>query len=200
MIQQFKPLLIAFSLLFVIVGLHSQDSLEHVNSAKIDSLEEAISFQIDSQVNSLYYQFNAYRYQQKIITDSLMNLSEDKILEIYKLNKEIELLKQQLADSDRSIASNKELYNTEKQRLIRLLSIAGPSILFLILISTGLFLLLLLKQQNKMERKMNTLRRYTHSEIAVVRDDLMGKLKRRMKKMASSIGKKSSGKKGKKKK
>ncbi|MDA3823783.1 MAG: hypothetical protein PF450_14395, partial [Bacteroidales bacterium] len=107
------------------------------------------------------------------------------------------ILVRKLADMNQSLQTHKQIIEEEHERFKRILLIGGPSILVLIIFSTGLFFITVIKHRDQTDKKISALRKYTHSEIVDTRNDLLNKLKKRLKKLRRSGSKKK--KKGKEK-
>ena len=111
--------------------------------------------------------------QQQVLIDSL-EIGEQKHKELlFESHRQEVLLR-----ADLEIA---------KRKFNRLMTISGPSILALILISSILFLLQLKRYQEKTERKLFALKEFTVNELEETREEMIGFFGKRMKKLKKFI-------------
>jgi hypothetical protein len=200
MIRQFKLILIC-TLLFLPQGIIGQDSVFNGLDSSIDSLHTFITLEVDQKIRAIKSSFKEQINHQNLLIDSLQSEISIQKEEQGKLISEKEMMVKKLAELNQSVQSHKQIIKEEHKRFKRILLISGPSILVLIIFCAVLFFVLIIKYRDQTEKKISALKKYTHSEIEDTRNDLLNKMKKRLKKLRESGSKQKKGKeKGKNKK
>lgn len=189
MIPQIKSVFIGMLLLSPFLT-HAQEQEQVPEGAMADSLQEVYTRQLNNRLyrmeNSLLQRIG----EQQEMIDSLVGRSgmlEQDISELEAGQLEIQLqqleMQLQQQETEQLAIMNKHILFGEKERFRRILYIAGPSLLGLILISTVLFFVLFMRQTEQTDRKIMALRKYTHSEVDETRDELLIRFKKRVRKL-----------------
>lgn len=181
----FKLLIIVLPLFLTASRINAQD--RDSGFSEIDSLQQTLSIQIDKEIKGLQTQFINKQNQLLITIDSLNNELNSREMQINNLIWEQKKLEKQIQENKMKISGVENIVLEAKQGYKRFFFIAGPSFLFLILASVLIYFYLMMKQQEETERKISALKRYAHNEIEGSRDDLLRKLKKRIKKIGSSL-------------
>jgi hypothetical protein len=158
-------------------------------TSETDSLHEAHIQQLNRKLYLLENRLLRIIESQQAVIDSLM-------VRITALEEEADGLRGTANNMDVRIEEawqqtvmNKHLLFFEKERFRRILVIAGPSMLGLILISTVLFFVLIMRQSDQTNRKIMALRRYTYNEVKESRSEILKSFKKRLREFRDQIGK-----------
>lgn len=181
--HQIKLILIS-CLLFTSIGINGQDSIFYHTDVRIDSLHKLMNQEMEQKLLGLKVQFSNQITSYNIVLDSLfleLNIQKE---EDKALKRENVQLVRKLAEVKQLVLSNKEMMDEEHRKFRKVLFISGPSILGLLIVCTVLFYLLMIKFKGQTEQKISALRKYTHSEIEESKNDLLNKLKKRLKKIS----------------
>jgi cytochrome c-type biogenesis protein CcmH/NrfG len=198
MIAQFKPLFIVLPLLCFPVYTSAQEPEESTDWVLLDSMRQIYQSEMSKQINTLQYKLQRNISGQQLLLDSLSKDIDIQQQQINTLIQEKELLIQRLREAEQLIEANREQIVSERERIRRVMLISGPSVLVLLLISTALCFLLIMRQNEQIDRKIGALRRYTHSEMEETRNDLLRRIRKRLKRIRTDTGNLKSGGKGKK--
>lgn len=198
MIRQIKFLYLLFALCFAPGHLPAQDSVSLHEKQYIDSIRQVLTRDYTRQMD----RYRAYSEQvaasNRATIDSLEKLMKAMERELRDLALWSDELRSDLEVLQEGVEQNEAIIAVEKQRFTRLLLIAGPALLALILLSTVLFFLLIRRHQESTEYKINALKKYTYTEIEETRTDLMQQFKKRVKKLRDGMKKNNEKKKAKK--
>ena len=187
MSMQIKFLVLLFPGLFLLQSLDAQYVSDSILSVKIDSLHNLISTEYTNSLRSYQIENSKILKEQRLRIDELetnVGQLETALEDLEQKDKELE---RKLEIAKRDIAENKLIISQERANLKRILYIAGPSILLLILVSVLLYFLLMLKHQEQTDMKINALRKYTHSELEETRNVLLKKFRKRIKKVSEGL-------------
>jgi hypothetical protein len=203
MIRQIKCICLLFALAFPSLLLSAQDAVSVHEAQYIDSIRRVLANEYARQLDRYKTVAEQEAADNRAAIDSLEQLILDVDREIRELALTGRDMRSELDALQLTVEQNHAIFETEKQRFTRLLLIAGPSLLTLILLSTVLFFLLIRRQQESTDRKINSLKKYTYTEIEETRADLMKQFRKRVKKLRENLkgkgGKKSGKDKSKKK-
>ncbi len=198
MIRQIKCLYLLFALGFATGPLSAQDTVSLHEKLYIDSIRKVLT-------RDYARQMDRYRtYSEQVAASSMATIDslEKKMQAMERELRDLALwsdeLRSDLEVLRRGVEQNEAIIAVEKQRFTRLLLIAGPALLALILLSTVLFFLLIRRHQESTEYKINALKKYTYTEIEETRSDLMQQFKKRVKKIRDGMKKNNEKKKAKK--
>ena len=184
---QFKWPLTLLILFLYAPAMHCQESSDSLLADKLDSLLEQFEARYDAKLNQHQRLFRQEIYRKQQHIDSLYGILEAQESELHKLELYDNDLTTRIEESEVEIRINSQIITEEKDKFRRILGITGPSILFLIFASVLIYFLLMMKQQEQTDRKINALKKYTHTEIEESRTDLMKKVKKRIKKVSESL-------------
>jgi hypothetical protein len=162
---------------------HAEEQSAVREKALADSLQEVYTRQLNSRLYQLEKLLLQQLSEQQEMIDSLVRRSvmlERAVREIEASQQQMQL---QLEEVEQLAVMNKHIIFEEKERFRRILYIAGPSLLGLILISTVLFFILYMRQTEQTDRKIMALRKYTHSEVDETRNELLMRFKKRIRKL-----------------
>lgn len=191
MSSQFKSFTVALFVLFSTSWAFCQEYVDSLLEDQFDSIRQTFEIQIDQKIEQLYRQFQIEIKHKQLQIDSLSRLVEKHERKIHGLQHTDNEVKARISASEKEVLRNKESITEEKERIKRLLGIAGPSILILILVSVLIYFLLLMKQQEQTDKKINALKKYTHSELEETRHDILKKFKKRIKTVSNTISQRS---------
>lgn len=184
--SHFKVNLFLISLL-IVSTVNAQEPGEIDSLSGIDSIERALKNQLNNQIERIQSRFDRDLQLLRGGMDSMRLQIKAQQAEIDLLNKEKDKFSGELKEAEKRIMQNQRELISEREKNKRILFIAGPSILILILVSVILFFLTIMKQQDETERKINSLRKYAHSEIEESTTDLMKKLKKKLKSVQLTV-------------
>jgi hypothetical protein len=153
------------------------------DTLKIEKLNEIISEQLDPELANLKYLFQRSIGKLNTDLDSLRFEYLNQQLILHRLHKEKDRISLELMEAKDLIALNQQI-NLEKDKKIRyLFLISGSSILLFILVVLVLFILLMNRQEIKVDQKIDELKVFTQSQIRTNRmKEIIGKKKLRKKK------------------
>ncbi|MCA1747649.1 MAG: hypothetical protein LC655_08125 [Bacteroidales bacterium] len=182
MIPQIKSVFIVMLLLWPILT-PAQEQEPGREKALADSLQKVYTRQLDNRLYRLENSLLQRVGEQQEMIDSLVSMSlmlEREISELETSQQEMQL---QQEETEQRAIMNKHIIFGEKEQFRRILSIAGPSLLGLILISTVLFFVLFMRQAEQTDRKIMALRKYTHNEVDETKNELLMRFKKRIRKL-----------------
>ncbi|MDF1573534.1 MAG: hypothetical protein P1P82_18165 [Bacteroidales bacterium] len=187
MIRQIKSMALLFALVFPSLLLSAQDSVSLHEAQSLDSIRKVLA-------NDYARQLNRYRElseQEAASNRAAVDSLEESILEMDREIRNLAVagleLRSELDALEQALEQNTAVFEAERQRFARLLLIAGPSLLTLILLSTVLFFLLIRRQQESTDFKINALKKYTYTEIEETRTDLSDQFRKRVKKLREKL-------------
>jgi hypothetical protein len=182
MIPQIKSVLVIMLLLLPFLT-HAGQQSEVREKALADSLQEVYTRQLNSRLYQMENLFLQQLREQRKMIDSLISRSGMLEQEISAAEVRQQEMQLQLEETKQLALMNKYILFEEKERFRRILYIAGPSLLGLILISTVIFFILYMRQAEQTDRKILALRKYTHNEVDETRNELLTRFKRRIGKL-----------------
>jgi hypothetical protein len=154
-----------------------------------DSLHEVYTQTLNRKLYLLENRLLQVVGSQEVVLDSLSGRAAALEEEVNELRGNINALDVQLEETVQQSILNNQMIFSEKEQFRRILVIAGPTLLGLILISTVLFFVLVMRQGTQTQRKIMALRKYTHSEVEETRSELLKNFKKRIRKLRDRIGK-----------
>lgn len=198
MIPQIKSVFIVMLLLWPFLTT-AQEQEQLREKALADSLQEVYINQLNRRTYQLERRLLQRIGEQQEMIDSLVRRSGMLEREISEMKVSQHAMQAQMEETEQLAIMNKHTIFGEKERFRRMLFIAGPSLLGLILISTVLFFILIMRQSEQTDRKIMALRKYTHNEVEETRNELMSNFKKRVRKLRDRMEKSRKAKKKKKK-
>ena len=186
MIPQIKSVFIVMLLLWSFLTPAREQELVR-EKALTDSLQEVYTRQLNSRLYRLENSLLQRVGEQQVRIDSLISRTVMLEQEINKLEASQLEMQLQQEETEQLAIMNKHIIFGEKERFRRMLFIAGPSLLGLILISTVLFFVLFMRQTEQTDRKIMALRKYTHNEVYETRDELLMRFKKRIRKLRERL-------------
>lgn len=182
MIPQIKFVFVFWLLLMPFLTHGEQQAVER-EKALADSLREVYIRQLDNRLFRLENRLLQQVGEQQEVIDSLVSRSVVLERALNKMEASQLEMQNKAEETEQLTIVNKHLIFDEKERFRRILFIAGPSLLGLILISTVLFFVMIMRQAEQTDRKIMALRKYTHLEIDETRNELLMRFKKRIRKL-----------------
>lgn len=167
----------------------SQETDAPAKTSIADSLHEVYTQQLNRKLYLLENRLSQIIESQQAVLDSLSGRAAALEEEVDGLRGTDNKMDVRLEETWQQTIMTKHLLFSEKERFRRILVIAGPSLLGLILISTVLFFVLIMRQADQTDRKIMALRRYTHIEVKETRSELLKNFKKRFREFRDLIGK-----------
>jgi hypothetical protein len=158
-------------------------------TSESDSLHQAYMLQLNRKLYLLENRLLQIIESQQAVIDSLtvrMTALEEEADGLRATGNKMDV---RIEEAWKQTVMNKHLLSFEKERFRRILLIAGPSLLGLILISTVLFFVLIMRQSDQTNRKIMALRRYTYNEVKESRSEILKSFKKRLREFRDQIGK-----------
>jgi hypothetical protein len=182
MISQIKSVLVIMLLVMPFLTHAEQQPVER-EKALADSLHGVYTRQLNSRLYQLENLLLQQLREQREMIDSLISRSAMFERVVSEMEVRQQEMKLQQEETEQLAIMNKHIIFGEKERFRRILFIAGPSLLGLILISTLLFFILYMRQTEQTDMKIMALRKYTHSEVDETRNELLMGFKKRIRKL-----------------
>jgi len=184
-----------FKLLIVCILLKAgllaaaQDSLLIRESLFRDSLQDLQLAEMEQELKRVETAFRKWSQATEKLTDSLRVAAIQQQEAAEKLRKENIRTGKVLGELQQSIGTTRAVIAERSQRFNRIIFIAVPSLLILILLSTLIFFWLISRLQQRTDSQIRTLKRYTYEGIEEIRTDYVQEMKRRLKKFSSRLKK-----------
>ncbi len=186
MIPQNKSLCIVL-LLFFSIRASPQEAEFTESGSTIDSLREVYRQELIRKMNLLEYRMIQIVESQQVALDSLSDRTITLEREVTRLRATDSEMDVRLDETEQQSIMNRYMILKERDRFKRILLIAGPSLLALILISTILFFVLITRLAGQTDRKIMALRRYAYNEVDETRNELRKIFKKRIRKLQDRI-------------
>jgi hypothetical protein len=200
MFNQFKPTTLLLAIILLASSLSAKNIYVQNDSSEIDSIHKLLQKEVDSKLIGLKNSFRRQMIENEILMDSLHIDIELNAKRIHNLSSENKSLYKEIEETQFLMESYKRSFTEENRKLRQVMYISGPTILFFLLLSIGLFSLIITRQQNETDMKISALRKYAHNEIEISREVILKKFRKRVKKLSQGFGKKKNNPKAKSKK
>lgn len=188
---------ILLSISLILAGTVIAQNIDTIAYTETDSLQDFQIEHLDKQIDLVKSLLRKNSDLHELRIDSLEDANEAQADQLEKLSKESELLMEKVASAFKEIEQSQGKLQ-ESKKLFRTIYFLTVPILLLVAISIFVILLVLLtRQKNSTNAKLNALRKYTLDGIEEVRADYMSEIRRRVKKITAKF--KGSGKKKKEK-
>ena len=186
MILHNKSRFILLCLLTISIAASSQDTTSGVVlNIKLDSLEDEMMKSVNEAVEMLRKETLELSRKYEADLDSLKSILFEREREIESLESYQSELGKNFSANSRDIVTNKNKIQEGHKRYLIFLFLSLGLLLILIALSVIYFIISVRKHRADTEKKINALKRYTHSELEGTREELLKGLKKRIKKITA---------------